>query len=183
MRHWRRLARTRKGAVLIETAFVVLILMSFVVGMGLVAIQGQDWQSRGRVAREAADYTRLHLETSGAMDAQALESLARLAGDRLRAPAGDFRLFVSLVRRDATTGAYVKDDTWSVGGYDQPDRLSVFNAPSPDPGVHAAGVVVPLDMGASVVVVQAVVRFTGMARGTQAGSPRQTWAVVPMDGP
>lgn len=173
--------RCHKGAVLIETAAVVLVLMTLVIGMGMVAVQGHDWQNRGRVAREAADFARLYLEERSTLDADGVAALSRLAGDRLRVPPTEYRVSIAQVRRDPATGAYTIADEWVVGSYAHDAPITVVDPPAADAGIHAQGVVLPLDMGAEVLVVQAVSRFSGIFKGTQQGQPRRTWVVVPMD--
>lgn len=174
----RSLQRARKGAVLLETAFAVVVMMTFVIGVGVVAVQGHDLENRGRVAREAADYTSLYLQEVGALDAQGQEGLEGVVSSRLGVGPSGFRVAVIHVLRNTETGAYEAQDVWEVGSYDEARTTTLVSSPLPRPGVHAQGEVLTLDLGEEVLVVESIVRSTGVPKGTQAASPRRTWAVV-----
>lgn len=181
MKGWmRRLARANKGAVLLETAFAVLFLMAIVIGIGAVAVQGQDLESRGRVAREVGDYVRLYVEEVGTLDAQGVEHADEMARVRLRALPEDHRTIITHIGRNAETGMYEQRAVWRLGAYEVDATSELVNSPAPQPGIHAQDEVLTLDLGEEVLVVESIVRFTGIPKGSREASPRRTWAITTM---
>lgn len=175
-----RLGRSTKGGALVEVAFVTLLLLTVVVGIGSVAVQTTAVENQGRLGRELADQARLLLEEEGSWTPSGVARMETLLGDRMRLPSDDIGAMIHHVRRNGATGVYEILDTEALGAAPV-SGLSVANIPDPVPGIRASGQTVPLDLGEEMVVVQTWIRFEGIPRGVGTPSTRSTWALVPKD--
>lgn len=181
---WRMPFRRRlgsRGGVLAEVAFVALLLMVLVIGMGSMAVQTSSVENQGRLAGELADHGKWLLEEVGVWDTEGVAALEQLALDRMLLPTADVGAVIHHVGRDGTTGVYMVYDSLVVGGLGFTPRLEVVNVPLPDPGVHALGQVLVLDLGEEAVVVETRTRFDGIPKGIGTSVSRETWAVAPLD--
>lgn len=176
----RRLLKSTRGASMIETAFVVLLLMLMVIGIGTINAQIYAIEHASRGVDEIGHIAVQLVEEEGSLTPASQATLLEIAQARTRSDDNGLLLRIDHISRNGLTGDYVVLNTYEMGNMVRPSIVSVASLPDPLPGITVFGETIELDLGGELMVVYLGYMYQPIPEGLRSPELYEQVSVVPV---